>query len=124
MQRPNTRTIREITLPQDWEIITQEWANRNNFRLDKESPPGTVKYHRPIGLMMAPITVQITLIENSQAGLDVWMPIDPITMFTTLFSVPDEVHIDSGDGSLDLERKTARMLVNRLLEALAQPLIE
>ena len=123
MARQNTRTVREIELPQDWLSITQEWAQRNNFRLDKESAQGVFAFKRSMGIMMAPITLQITPGEGNQAHLEVWMPIDPITAFTTLFSVPDEVSIDSGEGNLDMERKTARMLVNRLLETLGQPLI-
>lgn len=124
MAPPNTRTVREIQLPPDWLSIAEEWARRNNFRLDKESPQGTYEYKRSIGMMMAPITLQIIPGEENNAHLEAWMPIDPITAFTTLFTVGDEVHIHSGEGSLDLERKTARMLVNRLLEALGQPLID
>jgi len=50
--------------------------------------------------------------------------VDAITMFSSLLMAPEEMHLESGDGELTMERKYGRDKVNKLLEILGQPLIE
>jgi hypothetical protein len=122
--RINTRTILSLQLPVNWLATAKEWASVNNFHYEMNAENGTYQFRRPMGLMNAAIAVHISPIDESRMQLETWLVIDPITSFTTLFTAPDELGIGSDEKGLFFDRKIARNLVNNLLDALHQPIIE
>ena len=73
--------------------------------------------------MMCPIIVQMQQKDN-EVHLEIYLKVDLLTQFTTLFTASEQSAIDSSVEGLWQERALARDLVNPLLEGLKQAKIE
>ena len=117
----NTHTVRNFHFNEPLLPIVRNWAKDFGFLVEVEG--NTITCEKGMGLMSAPITV---ILENTNGDIrfEAFLKTDPISLFTALFLAPDEMHLDSGDGQLYMERKYGRDKVNKLLEKLGQVIIE
>ncbi|NMC46816.1 MAG: hypothetical protein GYA52_08275 [Chloroflexi bacterium] len=117
----NTHTVRHFQFDEPLLPIVKDWAKNFGFLVEVQG--NTISCEKGMGLMSAPITVILEHM-NGDIKFEAFLKTDPISMFTSLFLAPDEMHLDSGDGQLYMERKYGRDKVNKLLEKLGQPIIE
>jgi hypothetical protein len=116
-----THTVRTFHFEKDLLPIVEAWAKDLGFIVEVEN--NKILCEKGMGLMTSP--VQVILEEtDGDIRLEAFLKVDPITMFASLFMAPDEMHLESGDGQLIMERKFGRDKVNKLLEQLGQPPIE
>lgn len=119
--RENSHTIRDFKFDKPLLPIVEKWAKNHSFSVVSEQTKITCV--REMGLMTAPVHV---ILEESGKHIhfEAFLKADPLTMFSSLFMAPNEMHLESGEGQLFLERIYGRGLVNKLLEQLDQPHIE
>ncbi|MGV8025830.1 MAG: hypothetical protein AB2L18_04670 [Anaerolineaceae bacterium] len=117
----STHTVRTFQFHVPLLPIVEEWAKGLGFEVMVEE--NKISCEKGIGMMTSPIQV---ILEETDGNVkfEAFLKVDAITMFASLFMAPDEMHLESGDGQLSMERKFGRDKVNKLLEKLGQPLIE
>lgn len=99
----------------------ESWANANNFR-QMSAAENEKTYQRGFGLLVAPTMLRIKS-ENHELVLEIWVRMNLLVRFFSLFILPAEMGIESGGVRSALPRSTARNLFNQLLAHLGQPLI-
>ncbi len=116
-----THTIRTFQIHEPLMPVVEAWAKELGFVIEVDE--NKILCEKGIGMMTSP--VQVILEEtDGNVKFEAFLKVDAITMFASLFMAPDEMHLESGDGQLTMERKFGRDKVNKLLERLGQPLIE
>ncbi|HOJ01450.1 MAG TPA: hypothetical protein PLL88_07510 [Anaerolineaceae bacterium] len=116
-----SRTIRSFQFKEALLPIVKKWAEDQRFTVEVDG--NTITCEKGIGLMTSPITVTLEKTKET-VQFEAYLKVDAITMFSSLLMAPEEMHLESGDGELTMERKYGRDKVNKLLEMLGQPLIE
>lgn len=116
-----THTVRTFQIHEPLLPIVEEWAKELGFEVLVEE--NKIFCEKGIGMMTSPVQV---IMEETDGNVkfEAFLKVDAIAMFASLFMAPDEMHLESGDGQLFMERKFGRDKVNKLLEKLGQPLIE
>lgn len=111
----------DFRAPGNAHSVLEKWADQYHFNI-RELEGGVLECQRGGGMMMCPIIVQMQQ-KGDEVHLEVFLKVDLLTQFTTLFMAPEQSAIDSSVEGLWRERALARDLVNPLLEALKQPKI-
>lgn len=115
----NSRTVRDFTVPTDiWPIVAR-WAAGDNF--DLKSDEGSKKRYEN---STSPVTVVEISQEDLNIHLEAWTKASVFSRLISLFTLPEELSLDSTETKAVVPRAIARDSVNRLMIQLAQPLIK
>ena len=115
----SSKNIFDFRAPGNARSVLEKWAEQYHFHI-RELEGGGLECQRGGGMMMCPIIVQMKQ-KGDEVHLEIYLKVDLLTQFTTLFMAPERSAIDSSVEGLWRERALARDLVNPLLEALKQP---
>ena len=111
--KPNSSTIRQFKATKEYESIIEEWAKSSGFRFTKKED-GMIECYRAGWSTTAPVLLRV-MKKKTNVKLEVMLKVDFISQMTTLFTAPDELALESGDGPLEYERVIARTFVNKLM---------
>ena len=117
----NSRTIVDFPRPANFKAIFDDWAAENGYR-PRPSSPNERLFQKGIGFLVAPMMLKV--VENGeQITLEAWVRCNLFIRASSLFLLPAEMSIESGELRGMAPRKIARKAVNKLLEKLQIPLI-
>ena len=113
------RTILRFSYAGDVWTVTEKWADENRYR-QKESVGQERLYQKGTGFLVSPMMLKVRS-ENQEISVEAWIRANIFVRIFSLFILPAEMGIESGDFRAMLRRKIARKAVNVLLAQLGQP---
>ena len=89
------RAIREFRTDQDvWKVL-DSWARETGYQLI-EGAEGRGLYQKGIGLLVAPMKLEVRT-TGDLVHLEAWVHVPFISRLMSLFILPDEITVESGD---------------------------
>ena len=103
-----------------WPVV-EEWASEHHYWL-RGSNGDERTYQKGTGILVAPMMLRVRK-RDQETELEAWIRVCKFVRMRSLFILPREMGIESGDFRAVAPRRIARKAVSELLGQLGQPAI-